>query len=152
VTPAEPIQTSGWATIFQCRTPEEAALVADQLEAADIVPLLPLTLPENLEDHVIPVQVSTRALPANDELRASLGFRYEQHCAQQGLPFLMKAIAFCLPGLFLFGFLFFAIEAQRYRREGFERKAQQWARWFAYGLIGWIIAGLAVMWQVRQGR
>ena len=96
----------------------------------------------------MPVQVSTKALEAEKELRASVGFTYEQACAQQPLPLMMKIIALFLPALLPIGFLVLISEARRFTKEGFERKAREWVRWFAFGFFGCLIIVVLVAWLI----
>jgi hypothetical protein len=130
---------------------QEAALVAEELEQADIVPLLS---GKSFEDDPhdrgtkssLRIQVSAKALAAERDLFESLNFRSEVHCAQQPLPLGMKMIAFCLPALLSAGCLVFLAGAGRFRNQGFVRKLRDWKRWF---LFGWIIWAAAVLFVVR---
>src|SRR6266478_10114944 len=136
------VTRTGLATTIQCRGLLEASLVAEQLEEADIVTLVPEDLESNClvgSEALVTVQVSTKALEAEKELCASVAFTYEQQCAQQPLPLMMKIIALCLPAILHVGFILLFIEAQRFTNQGLERKAGEWVRWFAFGFFGWLI-------------
>jgi len=141
------ITAKGNMTSIQCRTLSEAALVADQLEQADILPLLSDELPQkdpqnSATDSSIEVQVSAKALAAEKELSESLNFRSDVHCARQPLPLVMRIVALCLPALLPLGCLIFMAEAGRFRNQGFARKLREWKRWFLFGLVVWAAAVL----------
>ena len=148
---SDPVITrSGSITSIQCRTLKEAALVAEQLENADILPILPEEpsekFPEKSDgDYLVQVQVSTRALEADKELSESLSFRSDAHCAKQPLPLGLKITALCLPAIFIIGLMIFIVEAGSLRTQGFARKAREWKRWFVLGLIAWAAVVLIVV-------
>jgi len=120
----------------------EAALVAEQLEKADILPLVPEkpsdTYPKDTaDDFPIRVQVSTKALEAAKELSESLSFRADSHCAQQPLPLRLKITALCLPALPPAGLLLFIAGLGHFRSQGFARKVRDWKRWSFFGFVAW---------------
>jgi len=145
--PAVQPNASPSITSIQCRTLSEAALVAEQLEQVDILPLFSHEPSESDPQHSaadssLQVQVSAKALAAEKELSESLNFRSDVYCAQQPLPLVMKLVALCLPGLLPLGCLIFMAEAGRFRNQGFARKLRDWKRWFLFGLAVWAAAVL----------
>jgi len=132
-----------------CRTLNEAALVAEQLEQADLLPVLSHELSDKdpqdgATNSSLRVQVSAKALAAEKELLESLNFRPDVLCAQQPLHWVIKIAAFGLPVLLALGCLIFIAEARRFRDEGFTRKLRDWKRWFLFGLVVWTAALLYV--------
>ena len=145
------VTRTGLATTIQCRGLLEASLVAEQLEEADIVTLVPQDLEPNClvgSEALVTVQVSTKALESEKELCASVAFTYEQQCAQQPLTLMMKIIALCLPTIFPVGLIILIVEERRYRNQGLEKKAREWVRWFAFGFFGWLIIVVFVAWLI----
>jgi len=136
------ISTQGNATIIHCRTPVEAALVMKKFQAADILALVPAEH-SNWQrapgaTGTLPIQVSTRALTADKELHDCVTFAYDPKTrAGHPLPSVMKIIAFLLPLLFPLGVFFFMIEASSFKNQGFQKRARDWARWFAIGMAAW---------------
>ena len=107
--PSEPrFRKTRSITTILCRTSGEAALVADQLEQVDILPLLSdepsETDPQHsAKDSSLRVLVSAKAFAAEKGLAESLNFRMDVHGAQDPLPLAMKLMAlvsprFCLSG------------------------------------------------------
>jgi len=148
--PENVMRTSGSMTTIQCRTLAEAALVAGQLEGADILPLLDEESSEKCAENspgdcLVEVRVSTKALEADQELSESLGFRAATESARQPLPLALKIIALCLPGIFILGLLVYLVRADSFRRHGFARKRREWNRWFAFGVIAWTAAVLVLL-------
>ena len=144
--PSEPgITTDGSIANIPCRTLREAALVAEQLEQADILPVLSCEPSESATDSWLRVQVSAKALAAERELSESLNFRAEVDGAQQPLPLVMKMVALGLPMLLPLGCLIFLAEAGDFRNHGFARKLRDWKRWFLLGWVLWAAVVLLVM-------
>ena len=137
------VSTQGNATIIHCRTPSEAALVMKKFEAADIVTLVPVEhsnwQPVRGATGTLPIQVSTRALTADKDLYDCVTFAYDPKMrVRYPLPSIMKIIAFLLPLLFPIGMIFFVVEARAFEVQGFQKRAQDWARWFGLGMAVWV--------------
>jgi len=143
------ISTGGSITSIPCRTLREAALVADQLEQADILPLVSDEPSEKdpynrVMDFPLRVHVSAKALAAEKGLSDSLNFRSDTHFAQQPLRLVMKLVALGLPALFLIGWLVYLREARGFKDQGFTRRLREWTRWFLFGWVLWAAALLFV--------
>ncbi len=59
-----------------------------------------------------------------------------------------KLVAFFLPVPFPIGFICFVITAWDFSNQRFHTRADEWAKWFAYGLVAWL-AVLAVWFALR---
>jgi len=142
-TALEPVfKRGGPITSIQCRTLGEAALVAKQLEKADILALVPEEPFEKYAQYCVldisvPVQVSSGALDADQELSESLGFRADTLIPHESLPWGLKITALCLPVVLPAGLLLFIAGLGRFRSRGFARKVRDWKRWSLLGLVGW---------------
>jgi hypothetical protein len=127
----------GSMMLLRCRTPDEAYLVAEQLEATDILPLVPDTETMQLElreKGYISIAVSAEYYKATVELPYVIERRHWTDRAHVGLTVHMGWFVFTLGLLFLPGWLMFAIVRRGYTRQGFTNKAKQSGFWFVCGL------------------
>ena len=127
-------------TLINCRSDEEAGLVIQQLEAADIVPLIStdeIRKPRPGKSGYYPVQVSTQAYQSSTELKDIIEYDPAVASAAMSLGLEMSVVAFILPVLFPIGFFVFVFAAWDFSRLGLHRKACDWSKWFGLGLAFW---------------
>jgi len=94
--PLQPIaHKDGSAITLKCRTPEEAFLVCDELEKADIIPILPdeeELLSQFRRDGYVEVRVSAKAYESLADLRSTVEFQYKQLRSEQQLSYFGKGV------------------------------------------------------------
>lgn len=129
-------EKEGNLTVLRCRTLEEAFLVAEELEAADILAILPdeaAMLSEFQNQGFVSIQISAQSYEAAKELQTVIERQHWQERAQQPLsiPMIMAAVALGL--LFCPGGAFFFMVNDAYKAKGYRRKAKSFRRWFFVG-------------------
>ena len=140
-------ETEGTLTILKCRTPGEAFLVAEQLEAADILATVAdeETMLEEFKDKgFVSVQVSARSYEAAKELQTVIERRHWQERAQEPLQIPMIILAVTLGVLWCPGFVFFFMVNNAYKTKGYQRKSRSFLRWFFVGFALFFVLGAAV--------
>ena len=124
--------------ILKCRTPSEAFLVAGELEAADILAILPddeMLLKEFQENGFVSIQVSARSYEAATELQTVIERKHWEKRAQERLSIPMVLTAFGFGVIPIFGILPFFATQKLYQTKGYHRKAMLLARWFVIGFV-----------------
>jgi hypothetical protein len=138
------IEENGSLTELKCRTPQEALLIAEQCEAADILAVVPdgqeMLVEFNAKGYVS-VNVSTRSYQAAKELQAVVERRYVQARSSEKLPMIMVLVAVFLGVLWCPGMFFFFMIKDIYRNKGYEQKAKSFVRWFWFGFALFFIVG-----------
>jgi len=131
-------EQEGAVTVLKCRTPGEAALVAEELEAADILVTVPdeEAMEQELIEHgYITLQVSAQSYEAAEELQRIVDRKHWEERAQAPLPWSMSLAALGLGVLFVPGFLGMFMIGQLYSKRGYDRKADAFANWFLVGAV-----------------
>lgn len=129
-------EVEGRLTILKCRTPGEAFLVAEALEAAEILAIVAdekSIWVEFEEKGFVSIQVSTRSYQAAKELLTVIERRHWIERAQASLPVLMIATAVTLGIFWCPGFAFFFMVNNAYKTKGYQRKSKSFVRWFCLG-------------------
>jgi len=140
--PSPVANKKGRVITLKCRTPDEAYLVAEELERADIVTILPdeeSLLLEYKKNGCVEVLVSARAYESADELRSVVEYRY---CVVRGdlrLSYRGKLFASSLGVVIVPGLLIFAWLRASYKANGYERRAKELKLWFLVGVISWVV-------------
>ena len=140
--PDSPISKEGTAMVLKCRTPGEAFLVAEELERADIITLVPdeETMMENYRrDGFVAVKVSAQAYEAAKELKSVIERCHWEERARMSLPLGMVLMAVCLSLVLVVGWVCFGTIYEAYKNNGYRRKAQQFGRWFVGSAVFWFI-------------
>jgi hypothetical protein len=91
-------EKEGNLTVLKCRTPGEAFLVAEELEAADILVIFPdeEMMLKDFQDHgFVSIRVSARSYEAATELRTVIEREHWEERARQPLsiPMIIAAVA-----------------------------------------------------------
>ncbi len=132
----------GTAMILKCRTPGEAFLVAQELEAADIIAILPeeeSLIADYQRDGYVTVKVSAQAYEAAKELRSVIERGHWEARTQIPLPPGMKALAIGLGPIIGLGWILFGMIREYYKEKGYGLKKKQFERWFLGGALLWLI-------------
>ncbi len=143
-------------TLVKCGTLAEADAIRARLEAAGITALLPdealmQTVAWNLNTYgFVRLQVASRDYERAQELLASMRQETKESEEAKGEPSVdlaqlplsspMRWLAFVLPVLTCPGLLIFAVVKGGYTNQGCARKAREWGRWFAGGILFWVVA------------
>jgi hypothetical protein len=141
------VEKSGKTVTLKCRTPREAFLVADELEARDIVAILPdeKTMMTDYELHgFVNVQVSANAYEAAKELQSVLERTHWENRAQEPLPLIMKIAAFLLFPVIGPGWAFLVMKYLAYKRKGYDRKKREFGRWLLFSAVFWFVLVLVL--------
>src|SRR6478609_5401608 len=88
-------QRKGNVIILKCRTPQEAYLVSDELEKADIIPILPgekELLRQFKRNGCVELQVSANAYESVADLRSVVEFQYRKALWVESLSYFGKAL------------------------------------------------------------
>ena len=127
---------------FKCVTPEEAWLVAQELENEDIlvsVPSYPTQVRDCLKKGYVEISIAATAYESiPKDLRSSVEYQYYVPPAERPLALAGKIIGVftgftIVPGLLLFFWLF-----TRYLNNGDEKKARQFLYSFLLGFVCWL--------------
>jgi hypothetical protein len=127
----------GCAMTLKLRTPGEAYLVCDELEAADIVTILPEEeeLRSQFEQNgYVEVRVSAKAYESLADLRSRVEFQYKRVRAEQPLSYSGKALGMICGVMIGPGMLAFACLLSSYRKNGYDRMAKDLKVWFLLGI------------------
>jgi hypothetical protein len=130
------IETAGTHAVLKCRTPSEAILVAEELEAADILVMFPDEegmLQEFKTQGYVSIKVSAQSYSAAKELKEVIECRQWQNRGEQTLSIKMALVATGLGIMFCPGLIFFFMLYKGYERKGFSRKANVFGKWFIVG-------------------
>ena len=122
--------------MLKCRTPNEAFLVAEELEAADILVLFPdeeAMLQEFTTHGHVSLKVSAQSYAAAKELQDVIECRQWQKLGEQPLSLKMTLMALGLGIIFVPGLIFFFMTYKEYEKKGFSRKASTFGKWFVAG-------------------
>jgi len=130
------VETYGNLSVLKCRTPNEAFLVAEQLEAADILVLFPDEedmLQEFKKHGFVSIKVSAQSYAAAKELQGIIECRHWQNRGEQPLSLKMTLMAIGLGMIFIPGLIFFFMFYKEYEKKGFAHKANTFGKWFIVG-------------------
>ena len=130
----------GSRVILKCRTPDEACLVRDTLESADVIALLPgeeEMLRQHQQKGFVEVEISATAYDSAADLHSIVEFSVTPQ--PQGLPLHGKLLAAFLAVFIVPGLIIFVLLLSSYRAHGEERKAKDFKRWFLIGLAIWLL-------------
>jgi hypothetical protein len=141
--PLPPIaQKDGNALVLRFRTPAEACLIRKELEKEDIVVLLPdpeELLSEYRRNGYVEARVSARAYAAAGELKSSVEFQYKQLRSELPLNWGSKIAALLCAGIPLPGVGVFVWLLSSYREHGYDRRAEEFKRWYLLGLAVYVV-------------
>ena len=141
--PPTPVANKKGAVItLKCRTPDEAYLVAEELERADIIAILPdeeSLLLEYRKTGYVEVMISAKAYESADELRSVVEYRYCVVRRDQPLSYRAKLFASGLGVVIVPGLLIFTWLRASYKANGYERRAKDLKLWFLLGVISWVV-------------
>ncbi len=140
----------GAIVTLKCRTPDEANLVRETLESADVIALLPHEQEMLLQfrrDGYVEVQVPANVYDASPDLRSIIEFsttvQGRRPAGGASIPLISKLFAaflgiFIVPGLLVFTWMHTS-----YEESGQESKAKELKIWFLIGVGSWafIIVG-----------
>jgi hypothetical protein len=147
------IEPDGNFTWLKCRSPGEAYLIAQELEAADILVALPEAKVITDEFHskgFVSLRVSTRAYEAATEVQRRIDRRlWETERSRQPLAFPMIAGAVALGLMPCFGLLLLPLIKNSLKEKAYERKAVLFERWFCVG-FGFFLVLAAVVYVVSR--
>ena len=130
-------ESRGEMLALRCRSPGEALLVADELEKADILAILPPE--ESLENDwtkngFVEVVVSAKSYKIAEEVRKVVEFQHRVPPVDQPLAFRGKVMALFFGFLIFPGALVYIFLAASYKEHGFHRMAREFRFWFLFGL------------------
>jgi hypothetical protein len=141
--PAAPFaQKDGNSITLKCRTPEEAYLVCDELERADILTILPdenVLVTQFEREGYVEVRVSAKAYESLGDLRSIVEFQYKRLRAERRLSSFAKLVGLGSGMMVVPGIIVFASLLSSYRRNGFDRRAKDLKFWFFLGLAVWLL-------------
>lgn len=133
----------GTMVTLRCRTPHEALLVRENLEAGDIIATLPNEeemLRQYEDKGYVDVEIPAAAYDSAGELRSIVEFSAAP--CEPGLPLHGKMFAMLLGAVIVPGILIFAWLLTSYRDQGEERKANQFKLWFFLGIASLLSIGV----------
>jgi hypothetical protein len=140
--PPKPLASKeGNSMLLRCRTPAEAFLIVKELEAEDIITVLPQTqtlIQDYERDGHVTIKVSARAYESAKELQYIFENRHWQERGEMSLPLSMAALALVLPVVIGLGWFCFAMVWLNYKRRGFVRKKKAFELWFWGGVLFWL--------------
>lgn len=141
------IESEGNVTLLKCRTPGEAYLIAQQLEAADILVTLPeakVITAEFQRSGFVSLRVSTKAYEAARDVQLRIDRRlWEADRASHPPSFGTLLGAFALGLVPFFGVLLLPVVRGAFKAKGYQRKDQLFDRWFCVGFA--LFLGLVVV-------
>lgn len=138
---------AGTFAVLKCRTPNEAILVAEELEAADILVMFPdeeEMMHEFKTDGYVSIRVSARSYAAANELKEVIECRQWQKRGEQALSAKMALLGIGLGMIFFPGLIFFFMLYKGYEKKGFSRKANAFGKWFIVG-FGFTMAAIVTL-------
>ncbi len=139
-------EREGKLTVLKCRTPEEAFLVAAELEAADILVTLPddESLFQEFQTHgFVSIRVSADSYEAAKDLQAVIEPREWEERARQPLSIPMIIAAVGLGLMNCAGLIFLFHITITLEQKGYKRKAKAFAKWFVVGLaLSFVLIGV----------
>ena len=147
--PLTPIaQKDGNAAVLRCRTPGEAHLIANELEKEDIV--VPLPEPGELaasykRDGYVELRISARAYESVAELKSTVEFQYKLLRSELPLNWPSKIAALLCAGIPLPGVGVFVYLLSGYREHGYNRRADEFKRWYLLGLAVYVVIFVAAV-------
>lgn len=111
-------------------------MVAEELEAADILTVLPTeeTMLEEFQTRgFVNIRVSTQSYEAATQLRTIVECEHWEERAQQplGIPMVLAAVGLGLT--VCVGGILFLVVSHAYKTKGYRRKAKSFRRWFLVG-------------------
>jgi hypothetical protein len=130
-------EREGTVTVLKCRTPGEAALVAEELEAADILVTVPdeEAMEQELIEHgYITLRVSAQSYQADEELQRIVDRKHWEDRAQAPLPWPMSLAGLGLGLFFVPGIFGLFMIGQAYSKQGYHRKANAFSNWYLVGI------------------
>lgn len=138
------VETRGTYTLLKCRTHNEAMLVADELEASDILVILPdeeKMLEEFKANGFVTIQVSSKSYAVAKELQEVIECGHWQKRGMQPLSIWMILASIGLGVVFCPGLIFFFILNKGYDTKGYQRKANSFRIGFFIGVVFDIVLG-----------
>ena len=132
------IETAGRLSVLKCRTPNEAFLVAEELEAADILVMFPdeEDMLQEFQTHgYVSIKVSAQSYADAKELQGVIECRQWQQQREQPLSIKMALLAVGLGIMFCPGLIFFFMLYKGYEKKGFSRKTNTFGKWFLVGFV-----------------
>ncbi len=140
-------ENMGNVVALKCRTVEEACLVMQELEKADI--LTPFPTEEELEaeyerNGCVELRISACAYESAKDLQSAVEFQYKVLRGEQPLLFAGKMAAIFCAVMIVPGLLIFAWLLTSYRSHGYHRRAKEFKAWFFLSLAGWILLILGI--------
>lgn len=138
-------EREGKLTVLKCRTPGEAFLVANELEASDILVMLPdedALLNEYQSNGFVSIKVSAQSYEAAKDLQSIIERKHWEERAQQPLSLPMIILAIGLGLMPIPGFLVIFMVNDAHKTKGYKLKAKTFPRWFYVGcafLFGLIV-------------
>jgi hypothetical protein len=143
------IEPEGDLTLLKCRSPGEAYLIAQQLEAADILVTLPEAKVITQEFHskgFVSLRVSTRAYEAATEVQRRIDRRrWESELSFRPPSPMMNLVAAGLGFINILGLPIFLLLHGIYIEKSYARRAKGFAYWFGIG-VGMFVVWLAAQW------
>lgn len=130
------VETAGTLAVLKCRTPSESILVAEELEAADILVIFPdeEEMMQEFKTHgYVSIKVSAQSYGAAKELQEVIECRQWQKKGEQALSARMALLGIGLGIVFFPGLIFFFMLYKGYEKKGFSRKANAFGKWFIVG-------------------
>src|SRR4051812_2294676 len=108
----------GNSIVLKCRTVGEAILLCEELEKADIIPIL--SNEEELEQEYkqkgyVELRVSARAYESEADLRSAIEFQYKQLRSERPLPAIVKMLGVACGATVPFGLLLFVFPFWNYK-------------------------------------
>ncbi len=142
--PASVAVRRGAIITLKCRTPGEAYLVANELERADIIALLAVKkrlLLEYRKMGCVEVLVSAKTYEPMTALRRVVEFRnYKPELVRdRSLSYPAKICATGLGVVIVPGLLIYTWLQDRYKVEGYKRRAKELRLWFLLGALSWVV-------------
>ncbi len=142
IAPDAMARKDGGAIRLKCRTPEEAYLVCEELEEADILTILPDQQELELQyqrNGYVEVRVSARAYESLADLRSVVEFQHRRVRSEQPLPTFGKLVGIGSAVMIVPGALVFAWLLSSYRKDGYDQMAKELKLWFFLGVAAWLL-------------
>jgi hypothetical protein len=141
-------ERDGRLTVLKCRTPGEAFLVVEELEAADILVALPdddVMAAEYEAKGFVSIRVSAQSYEAAKELQTVIEQQHWDERAKEHLSLPMVGFGVGL-GLFpVFGLFVYEPLCKNYSTKKYDRKARTFRRSFYFGIIMFALTVLAAI-------
>jgi hypothetical protein len=136
--PAAEPERRGAMVALKCRTPGEAYLIAEQLEAEDILVALAheqTVEQEFVKNGYVEIQVSAQAYEAAKSLQSVIGRKYWEERARCAPSLGLNLLALCLSLIAFLGWCVLAVMGARYKAKGYLKKARAMKLWVLFGVI-----------------